>query len=136
MTWHQGADKPPEWTEKKIPQWGSGVLFVGSKGMLLSDYGKLLLLPESDFADNKRPEKSIPESPGHQKEWLAACKTGSPTTCPFSYSGLLTESNHLGNVAYRLGKRIEWDSKNLKCPNAPEADPLIRRNYRDGWNLA
>lgn len=135
MTWHQGADKPPEWTEKKIPQWGSGVLFVGSKGMLLSDYGKYLLLPEADFADYKRPEKSIPESPGHQKEWLVACKTGSATTCPFSYSGLLTESNHLGNVAYRLGKRIEWDSKNLKCPNAPEADPLIRRNYRDGWSL-
>lgn len=135
MTWHQGADKPPEWTEKKIPQWGSGVLFVGSKGMLLSDYGKYLLLPEADFSDYKRPEKSIPESPGHQKEWLAACKTGSATTCPFSYSGLLTESNHLGNVAYRLGKRIEWDSKNLKCPNAPEADPLIRRNYRDGWTL-
>ncbi|MFM7316239.1 MAG: Gfo/Idh/MocA family protein [bacterium] len=135
MTWHQGADKPPELIEKKIPQWGSGVLFIGSKGMLLSDYGKYLLLPEADFADYKRPEKSIPESPGHQKEWLAACKTGSATTCPFSYSGLLTESNHLGNVAYRLGKRIEWDSKNLKCPNAPEADPLIRRNYRDGWTL-
>jgi hypothetical protein len=48
----------------------------------------------------------------------------------------LTESNHLGNVAYRLGKRIEWDSKNLKCTNAPEAEPLIRRKYREGWSLS
>jgi len=75
--------------------------------MLLTDYGKHLLLPEMQFADYKRPEKSIPDSIGHHAEWLKACKTGSPTTCPFSYSGLLTESNHLGNVAYRLGKRIE-----------------------------
>lgn len=135
MSWHQGSEKPPEWTEKQIPQWDSGVLFIGSKGMLLSDYGKHLLLPEADFADYKRPEKSIPDSIGHHKEWLEACKTGSPTTCPFSYSGLLTESNHLGNVAYRLGKRIEWDTKNLKCNNAPEAEPLIRREYREGWKL-
>jgi hypothetical protein len=103
--------------------------------MLLSYYGKHVLLPESDFADYKRPEKTIPDSIGHQAEWLHACKTGTATTCPFSYSGFLTESNHLGNVAYRLGKRLEWDSKNLRCPNAPEADPLIRRAYRDGWKL-
>jgi hypothetical protein len=136
MSWHQGAEKPPEWTDKKIPQWDSGVLFIGSKGMLLTDYGKHLLLPEMQFADYKRPEKTIPDSIGHHAEWLKACKTGSATTCPFSYSGLLTESNHLGNVAYRLGKRIEWDSKNLKCTNAPEAEPLIRRKYREGWSLS
>ena len=135
MTWHQGKDKPPEWVDKAIPQWDSGVLFVGSKGMLLSDYGKHVLLPEEKFADFKRPEPTIPDSIGHHAEWLAACKTGSPTTCPFSYSGLLTESNHLGNVAYRLGKRIEWDSKNLRCTNAPEAEPLIRRKPREGWKL-
>ncbi len=135
MTWHQGKDKPPEWLEKSIPQWDSGVLFVGSKGMLLSDYGKYVLLPEDKFADYKRPAPTIPDSIGHQAEWLAACKTGSPTTCPFSYSGLLTESNHLGNVAYRLGKRIEWDSKNLRCPNDPEAEPLIHRKPREGWKL-
>ena len=95
-----------------------------------------MLLPEMQFADYNRPEKSIPDSIGHHAEWLKACKTGSPTTCPFSYSGLLTESNHLGNVAYRLGKRIEWDTKNLKCTNAPEAEPLIRRKYREGWSLS
>ena len=38
LTWYQGADKPELWTSKTIPQWASGVLFVGDKGMLLSDY--------------------------------------------------------------------------------------------------
>src|SRR5262249_26165081 len=115
--------------------WDSGVLFVGSKGMLLSDYGKHVLLPEKEFKDFKRPEPSIPASIGHHAEWLHACQTGAPTTCNFEYSGWLTEANHLGNVAYRVGKKLVWDAANLKCPNAPEADQFIRRKYREGWNL-
>lgn len=135
LTWYQGVNKPPQWLEGKIPQWDSGVLFVGSQGMLLSDYGKHVLLPEKQFADFKRPEPFIPASIGHHAEWLRACQTGEPTTCNFEYSGWLTEANHLGNVAYRVGKRLEWDHVALKCPNAPEAEPLIHRTYRDGWKL-
>src|SRR6185437_13516309 len=122
--------------EGKVPAWDSGVLFIGSRGMLLSNYGKHLLLPEKDFADFKRPEKRIPDSLGHHAEWLHACKTGAATTCPFSYSGLLTEANHLGNVAYRAGKRLEWDARAMRIRNAPEAEHFLSREYRKGWKLA
>lgn len=135
MTWYQGVNKPPQWTDKTIPQWDSGCLFVGDKGMLLSDYGKHVLLPEKEFADFKKPEPTIPKTIGHHKEWIEAAKTGKPTTCDFEYSGLLTESNHLGNVAYRLGKKLEWDAAGMRCPNAPEADRYITREYRAGWKL-
>ena len=136
LTWYQGEEKPRPWLEKKIPQWDSGVLFVGSKGMLLSDYGKHLLLPEEQFKDFKRPDPFIPESLGHHKEWIHACKTGAPTTCSFDYSGPLTEANHLGNVAYRVGKKLLWDPVKLQATNAPEAAQFIRRKYRAGWKLA
>ncbi len=135
LTWYQGEEKPALWRDKKIPQWDSGVLFVGDKGLLLSDYGKHALLPEEQFRDFKRPEPFIPESLGHHKEWIHACKTGAPTTCSFDYSGLLTEANHLGNVAYRAGKKLLWDHAKLKATNAPEAAQLVRRKYRDGWSL-
>lgn len=135
LTWYQGVNKPKIWTEKGIPQWDSAVLFIGDKGMLLSDYGKHILLPEDQFKDFKRPAPFIPDSPGQQAEWLRACKTDLQTTCNFEYSGWLTEANHLGNVAYRVGKKIEWDAANLRCPNAPEAASIIRREYRKGWNL-
>jgi len=135
LTWHQGEEKPLLWREGRIPKWDSGVLFIGSKGMLLSDYGKHVLLPEDQFKDFVRPGKSIPDSLGHHQEWLHACKTGSATTCPFSYSGPLTEANHLGNVAYRVGRKIIWDSARLKVTNAPEAARFIRRSYRRGWGL-
>ncbi len=134
--WHQGTHFPPQHKEKKIPQWGMGILFVGDKGMLLADYGKFVLLPEADFKDFKAPERFIPPSPGHHEEWIEACKTGKPTGSNFDYAGALTEANHLGNIAYRLGKKLEWDPVNLKATNCPEADRLIRKAYRPGWKLA
>ena len=101
--------------------------------MLLADYSKYVLLPEKDFADFVRPKQFIADSPGHHAEWVAACKNGTPTGSPFSYAGPLSEANHLGNVAYRVGKKLEWDAENLKAANAPEAAPLIKREYRKGW---
>jgi predicted dehydrogenase len=136
LSWYQGEDKPAIWRNQGIPQWTNGVLFIGAKGMLLADYGRHVLLPENAFADYRRPEPTLPRSPGHHAEWLRACKGGPPCSADFEYSGRLTEANHLGNVAYRLGKKIEWDAENLRCPNAPEAAPLIRRAYRSGWELA
>jgi hypothetical protein len=135
LTWYQGVNKPEIWKEGRIPKWGSGVLFVGDKGMLLADYGKHALLPEDQFADFERPEPFIPKSRGHHAEWLHACKTGEPTTCNFEYAGWLTEANHLGNVAFRVGKKLQWDPQTLQATNAPEAAPFIRREYREGWDL-
>jgi hypothetical protein len=136
MTWYQGTNKPKAYTEKQIPQWGEGMLFVGDKGMLLTNYYNHVLLPEKQFADFARPKQTIAKSIGHHAEWLHACKTGEPTTCNFEYAGWLTESNHLGNVAYRVGKKIQWDAARMKATGCDEADAIIRREYREGWKLA
>jgi predicted dehydrogenase len=135
LTWHQGENKPEIWKNGGIPQWDSGCLFIGSKGMILANYGRHLLLPEKDFAGFQPPAPTIPRSPGHHAEWLEACKTGKPTSADFQYSGWLTEANHLGNVAYRTGKKLEWNAKKLMAVNAREADKFIHREYRKGWTL-
>ena len=146
LTWYDGGKKPNfEELEKrlnrgsgtpgKIPQWGSGVLFVGSKGMVLADYGRRMLLPQEKFAGFKPPEPTIPNTIGHHKEWVEACKTGGPTTCNFAYSGPLTESALLGAVSYRAASPLEWDAKNLKATNCPAAEEYLQREYRQGWKL-
>ncbi len=135
LTWYQGALKPEIWKEKGIPQWPNGVLFIGKKGMVLSDYGKHTLLPEKDFAGFQRPPQTIPASVGHHQEWINACKTGGATTCNFAYSGPLTIANHLGNVAYRAGRKVEWDAKKFRAGNVPEIDRFLGRKYRRGWSL-
>jgi predicted dehydrogenase len=135
LTWHQGENKPDIWRKGGIPRWNDGCLFIGGKGMVLADYGRHILLPEKAFADFRRPAATLPRSPGHHAEWIRACKTGRTTSADFEYSGWLTEANHLGNIAFRLGKKIEWDAANLRCPNAPEAAAMIRRAYRKRWVL-
>jgi predicted dehydrogenase len=135
MTWYQGESKPTLWTDKKIPPWSDGCLFIGESGrMLLSNYDKYLLL--GDAAGLKPPEKTIPDSLGHYAEWIRACKDGSPTTCPFSYAAVVAESNHLGNVAFRSGERVEYDATTMKVTNNPRADQFLGREYRKGWELA
>ena len=131
--WYQGEHKPAIWKDGGIPKWGDGVLFIGDKGMLLSNYDKHMLLPEKDFAP--QGQANVPKPPEHHVDWINACKNGTPTGAPFEYGGRLTEANHLASIAYRLGKKLEWDAANLRCTNAPEADRLIRREYRKGWVL-
>jgi predicted dehydrogenase len=135
LTWYNGGGYPAFAKESNVPQWANAVLFIGSEGMLIADYGQHKLLPEERFADFKRPEPFIPDSIGHHREWVEACKTGGPTTCNFDYSGALTEAALLCNVALRTGKKLTWDAKNLKAIGCPEADRFIRREYREGWTL-
>ncbi len=134
LTWYQGDMKPEIWRKNGIPQWANGCLFIGARGMLLSDYGRHVLLPEKDFANFRRPDPTLPRITSHHAEWIRAAKTDLRTSADFEYSGWLTEANHLGNVAYRLGRRIEWDAENLRVTNA-DAASLVRRAYRKGWEL-
>jgi hypothetical protein len=135
MTWYDGGKRPGFLTERKIPDWGAAVLFIGQKGMLLADYGRHQLLPESQYADFRRPAPSIPESIGHHAEWILACKTGKPTTCNFDYSGTLAEAVLLGTVAHRVGKKLEWDCEHAKAVGCPEADRFLHKAYREGWAI-
>jgi predicted dehydrogenase len=150
LTWYDGGRKPDALKELKFAEkakdgsarevsvhqaCGSGVLFVGEKGSLVADYGNRRLFPEAAFKDVPHPAPTIPASVGHHKEWVEACKTGKPTTCRFDYSGVLTETVLLGNVAYRTGKKIAWDAEAMQAKGCPEADALVRKEYRKGWAL-
>ena len=135
LTWYDGGKRPRLVEEHEAPDWRNGVLFVGEKGMIIADYSRRKLLPEAKFAGFEPPAPFIPNSIGHHKEWLAACKTGSPTTCNFAYASVLTETVLLGNVAYRAGQKLEWDAAALKVKNNPKAMSFIHREYRKGWEL-
>jgi predicted dehydrogenase len=135
LTWYDGGKQPARLSEQKLPAWGNGVLFVGDKGMLLADYDRHQLLPESQFAGFDPPKRFIPDSIGHHREWVEACKHGRTTSCNFDYSGALTEAVLLGNVAYRLGRPLNWDAAKLRATNEPEASRYLQHHYRKPWTL-
>jgi predicted dehydrogenase len=133
LTWYDGNLTPQSVTDIKVP--GSGVMFVGSEGKMFADYGSYRLYPEEKFASFTPPPQTIPASIGHHEEWIAACKTGEPTTCQFDYAGPLTEAVLLGNVAFRSGGPISWDAENLRITNNEAANALISKQYREGWEV-
>jgi hypothetical protein len=136
VTWYEAGAKPPRDLFKAPSDWkGSenGVLFIGAKGNLFVGFPEMPeLFPVADFEKHKWPDL---QDHNHYQEWTNAIANGGKTSCPFSFSGPLTEAVLLGNVAFRTGKIIEWDSKNLKAKGAPEADQYIRRTYRKGWEV-
>ena len=152
MTWFDGGDKFPEEKKtykellhgevnkktKKTAE--SGLLLVGEKGSFFSesDYGaEHVLLPRDKFKEVKKPEPTLPRSPGHFREWVDAIKTGDPKKAMsnFDYAGRLTETVLLGVVALKAGTAIEWDPVAMKAKNVPSADQYLRRDYRKGFSI-
>ncbi|MBT3377413.1 MAG: Gfo/Idh/MocA family oxidoreductase [Lentisphaerae bacterium] len=136
--WYDGGKKPgmPAKVFNRDEMF-KGMLFKGTKGWLLADYGFRILQLRGDMThyDSPTPEQLIPKSPGHHMEWITGCKTGKPTLCNFDYSGALIEHNLLALVAYRTGQKLDWDAKSLRATNCAEADQFIKKTYRDGWVL-
>lgn len=135
LTWYHGGKKPALLPSAIAAKWESGVLFMGEKGMLLADYTRHIVMRDGDFKDYVAPSTINSDFTKHHREWILAIKTGKPASSDFAYSGPLTEAALLGNVAFRAGKKIEWDSKNLRARNCPQADQFIQHHYRAGWKL-
>ena len=141
MTWYDGGKLPPRPAELEegARMGGNGILFIGTKGKLLgpSHAGAPRLIPEAKRKEYGRPPQILKRSIGHHKEWIQACKDNKPEDAKsgFWYAGPFTEALLVGNLAVRLGKRVEWDAKALRSPNCPEADNYISKFYRAGWEI-
>jgi predicted dehydrogenase len=142
LTWYDSGKKPPQELGDGKKLSGSGTVFVGDKGRLYSpgEYGmRHILLPEEKFLDYKVPDPYLPRNPLSQNapyiEWIAGCKGGPMSLSNFDYASRLTEAMLVGVLAVRLGKKIEWDTEKMQATNAPEAAPIIKREYRRGWTV-
>ena len=138
LKWYDGGLKPaPDRVlGRDLP--GNGFVIIGDKGRLFSGdaYGaSYTLAPEEKFAFFKKPEPTIPRSPGHHAEWVRACKGGEPAMSNFDYASALTETVLLGNLATLAGEPINWDAENMRAVNCRKVDRYINRPYRKGWSL-
>jgi predicted dehydrogenase len=136
LTWYHGVTGPDLGGSVTHAGYPNGVLFEGERGQLIADYGKHALLPAERFRDVELPGRTLARSPGHHRDWLEAIQHNRTTTCPFSYSGPLSETVLLGNVAYRCGNgtRLTYDARTGRCDVAA-AEQYLRREYRRGWSL-
>ena len=136
--WYDGRFAPPSAAsiglpeEFKLPR--QGALFVGEGGvMLLPHIGEAKLYPEEKFKDYQRPDV---QNGNHYHEWVDACMGIGKTSIGFDLGGRLTESLLLGVVANRFpGKRLEWNAEKMEVTNLEEANSLIMRDYREGFEV-
>lgn len=141
MVWYDGGKlpPPPKGFEDGRALGDNGIYFVGTKGTLLAGgwSGTPRLVPETAMQTFTRPEKSIPRSVGHRREWVDACRSGKPEDAKagFWYSAPFNESLLVGLLPVYAGKRVEWNAKAMKATNAPELARYIRKSYRAGFEL-
>lgn len=141
-TWYDGGLKPlppPGWEAgREIPD--NGTFIIGSKATVLCDtyYRTVRIVPESKRIEmaSSLPPRTLPRiEGGHFAEWIRACKGGPAAGANFDYASRLTEMVLLSNVAVRAGRRIEWDGKNQKVTNLPDANQWVTKEYRKGFGV-
>lgn len=141
ITWYDGGNTPPgELFSDGVPS-RSGMLIIGDKDTLYvpESWGSGSFKSGARVEDFAHVPQSLPRTAefdkNHYTEWIAACKGGPVPLANFDYSGPLTESILLGNVALRLQTRVECDPHTASITNVPHADHLLRKEYRPGWIL-
>ncbi|MCC6512206.1 MAG: Gfo/Idh/MocA family oxidoreductase [Pirellulaceae bacterium] len=125
---NQGTiDSPARWD----------LILVGDDGLMLFNRGseQWIVTPGSRAEMAASVPKTLPRVENEDAEWLSAIRGESSALSNFDYAGPFTEVVLLGNLAVRLGKKINWDSTAMKAVGVPEADALIRSEYRKGWAL-
>lgn len=146
FNWYDGGLKParPDELEEDRPmkvegeELDEGLLFVGDRGKILCGFNGAnpKLIPETKMNSFKQPPKTLPRSPGNEREWLDTCKGGKDKPGGnFEFSGLVTETLLLGNVAARVGQKLNWDRSSLKITNSDLAQKYVRPERRSGWEL-
>ncbi len=157
LYWTDGGllpERPDELgADEKMGDSGGGAIIVGTKGkMMCSTYGndpKLLPVSRTNTVQVKQQIARVPE--GHYVQWVNACIAGygkKELSSSFDYAGPLTESILMGNLALRAWnikdakggfpgrKKLLWDAKNMKITNFDEANQFVKRDYKNGYNLA
>ena len=144
LHWYDGGLMPerPEELEsgRQLPD--NGVLFVGDKGKMtvVNFGGSPRIIPEEKMREYKRPPETLERveggEDGHERNWIRACKGGKPAGSNFDYSGPMTESVVMGNLAIRYPhQKLEWDGEKMEVTNFEEANQLVNPPYRQGWSL-
>jgi hypothetical protein len=139
LFWYDGGMKPST-PDELIPSGKGlereGMMFVGDKGKIIAGFrGENPVL----YTDNKSvaADKTVNQNSGEDANniWINSFRNNTQSPGSFLYTGPVTETILLGGVALRAGKRVEYDTVNMKITNIPAADKFLVRDYRKGWEL-
>lgn len=115
---------------------GIGAQFVGASGTLVADYGDRVIFRDGkELKDIPEIPRTLPRSPGHQRNFLDCVKSRAPADSNLDYAFPMTTPMYLGCIAYRLGRPLCWDAAVERFVDDPEADAMLTKQYREPWGL-
>jgi hypothetical protein len=111
---------------------GVGNLFYGSEGyMVINGYDQY----EIFLGKNREPGPKGKAGGDHYANFIQAVRAHDKSLLngPVETAHLSSALAHLGNIAYRLGRALEFDPSKERFVGDPEADEMLTRNYRDPY---
>jgi len=141
LFWYDGGMKPfpPEELEvdnKSLPQ--EGMMFVGDKGKILAGFrGERPQIIQEKKMQAYDGQKEVREEDRRRRSntWVNSIKKNEESPGSFLLAGPVTETINLGAVALRAGRKVDYDTENMRITNFQEADKYLTREYREGWEL-
>ena len=114
-----------------------GCVFEGTDASLVTNYERHEVWSRGKkIPDFTPPPKSIPDSPGHLREFVDAIRSRNlETTCNIRYGHFLNKFGLLANIAYRTGRRLEWDDATERIVGDKDANKHLSRSFRRPWSL-
>ncbi|HOK77560.1 MAG TPA: Gfo/Idh/MocA family oxidoreductase [Verrucomicrobiota bacterium] len=117
--------------------WGEmdhGIEFYGTKASLrINRRGYTVFLEDARSEPLKVQDRG--QDTQHKRNWLECIRSRKRPNADVELGHLGSIPGHLGNIAYRVGRRIVWDGQNETIPNDPDATALLGRTYRAPYLL-
>jgi predicted dehydrogenase len=130
-----------------------GILFCGTDGSLILDRSGHEIIPDKviepygfRLVHGKRDLRKITLQaekfkakddglPAHVQNFIECLHSREKPVCDIEITHRSTNTCHLGNIAYKLGRKLHWDVENETFLNDPEANRELGREYRKGYEL-
>lgn len=113
-----------------------GIYFHGANGTMFADYGMHKIVPEGEAMDGKlAPPRTLPPSPGHEREWLDCVKSRREPSCHPNYHVRVDVPIVLSLLSLKLGRSIRFDPALEQIVGDAEAARLAVPQYRDPWKF-
>jgi len=111
-------------------------VFEGTEGIILVSRGGISSLPDTIL---KQPitekDEKVYASTDHKANWLDCIKSGKDTICTAEIGHRSASICHLGNIGYRLGRKLKWDPATELFVGDDEANKQLSREPRKGWKV-
>ena len=112
----------------------AGLALYGTEGYMAD--GRFYDTDGKEIPDEHPPGKVDPNE-AHMRNFIQAVKAGDPNavTATAEQGHVAAALCHLGNIAYRTGRSLQFDPKSEQIAGDGEANALLTRTYRDGFEV-